>query len=335
MQGVQLAIDEVNARGGIKGRMLEAVIRDDRSQIQGSVVAFQELARDPAIAAIFGPALTGAAMAVRPIINENTIPQFSLNYGPGLVAKEFTYYYRMSPALDIGNGAVMRAAQKKLGDGQKLAILSATDAGGVEGAADAVQRAPNYKMTVVAQEKFQYGETDYTTQMTRIKASGATVLLSNTQGIATNAMIRAARQLGILEQLTIIGPSGLADAQSVELAGNLLNGVILWDYVCLDDTSNKKIPPFVEAYGKKFKGAISPAVFNGYDGTKIIAAGLEQVVDGDKPIDRKLLNAALNKTKYEGFASNYEFTTEWHNGPREEEVRLCTYKDGKRLPLTF
>lgn len=334
MQGIQIAIDEINAKGGIKGRKLEAVFRDDRSQIQGSVAAFQELAKDPAIAAVFGPALTGAAMAVRPIIDENALPQFSLNYGIGLVKNGFTYYYRMSPALDSGNTAILAAAQKKLGNGQKLAILSSTDAGGTEGAADGVLQAPKFGMTVVAQEKFQYGEADFTAQMTRIKASGATVLLSITQGIATNAAVRAARQLGILQKLTIVGPSGLADAQSVELAGNLLNGVILWDYVCIDDPSNPRIPPFVAAYKAKFKdGRVSPAVMNGYDAIKIIAAGLEKAVDGDKAIDRKALNAALNQTKYRGFYSLYEFTPAWHNGPQPDQIALCTYQDGKRLPF--
>lgn len=334
MQGIQIAIDEINAKGGIKGRKLEPVFRDDRTQIQGSVAAFQELAKNPEVAAIFGPALTGAAMAVRPIIDENTIPQFSLNYGIGLVKDGFKYYYRMSPSLDIGNTAILAAAQKKLGNGQKLAILSSTDAGGTEGAADAVAQAPKFGMTVVAQEKFQYGETDFTAQMTRIKASGATVLLAITQGIATNAAVRAARQLGILQKLTIIGVSGLADAQSVELAGNLLNGVILWDFVCIDDPSNPRIPPFLEAYKAKFKdGRVSPAVMNAYDAIKIIANGLEKVVDGDKPIDREKLNAALNQTKYQGFASVYDFTPAWHNGPQADQVALCTYQDGKRLPF--
>ena len=334
MQGIELAIDEINAKGGIKGRKLEAVFRDDRTQIQGSVAAFQELARDPTIAAIFGPALTGAAMAVRPIINENSIPQFSLNYGTGLVKEEFTYYYRMSPSLDTGNTALLAAAERKLGKGQKLAILASTDAGGQEGAADAAAQASKFNMTVVAQERFQYGETDFTSQLARIKASNATVLLAITQGIATNAAVRAARQLGILDKLLLIGPSGIADAQSVELAGNLLNGAVLWDYVCIDDPSNARILPFVEAYKAKFKSdRISPAVMNGYDAIKIIAAGLEQVVDGDKIIDRKALNAVLNKTKYQGFATLYEFDEKWHNGPRLEQVALCTFQDGKRLPF--
>jgi branched-chain amino acid transport system substrate-binding protein len=333
MQGIELAIAEINAAGGIKGRKLEAVFRDDRTQIQGSVLAFQELSRDPTIAAIFGPALTGAAMAVRPIITENTIPQFSLNYGIGLVKDGFKYYYRMSPALDIGNTAVLAAAQKRLGNGQKLAILASTDAGGTEGSADAAMQAPKFGMTVVADEKFQYGETDFTAQMTRIKASGATVMLAITQGIATNAAIRAARQLGILQKLLIVGVAGLADAQSVELAGNLLNGVVLWDYVCIDDPANPRIAPFVAAYKDKFKSdRVSGAVMNGYDSIKIIAAALEKVVDGDKPIDRVALNDALNKTKYQGFHTLYEFTPEWHNGPQADQVALCIYQDGKRVP---
>ncbi len=212
-EGATIAMDEINASGGIGGRKIEAVIRDDRTSIQPTVLAFQEIVRDPGVLAIIGPSSTGGSMAVRPIINESKIPELAFSYGPALTIENFQYFYRVGASLATGNEALLNAAKKARGEGQKLAVLSLTDAGGTEGAEDAAKRAPGFGMTVVASEKYKYGETDLTAQLARIKASGATVLLSLTQGGASNAMIRAVKQLGI-QGLLIIGPNGLADAQS-------------------------------------------------------------------------------------------------------------------------
>ena len=79
---------------------------------------------------------------------------------------------------------------------RELATLSISDAGGVEGATDAANRASQYGMTVAAQERYTVGDTDLTAQLTRIKASGATVLLSLTQGVSTNAVVRGCANSG-------------------------------------------------------------------------------------------------------------------------------------------
>jgi len=331
-EGALLAIEQINAAGGVKGRMLEAVVRDDRTQIQAAVTAFQELARDSSLVAIVGPTMSGQAMAARPIINQNTLPQLSVAYGPALVREDFTYFYRVGPGLDTGNQALLAGIQKRFGDGQKLAIISATDTGGVEGAEDAVKRAPDYGMTVVANEKYKYGDTDLTAQLTRIKASGANVLLSLTQGVLTNAMVRGIRQLGI-EGLTVIGPNGLADAQSASLAGDLLNGVVFWDYVCMDDPENEAVAKLRSDYEAKYSGKpLSPGAINGFDMVRIIAAGLEDAIEGEGAVDRKALNEQLTNLTFEGIGTTYEFTPEWHNGPRLDRIPLCVYQDGKRLP---
>lgn len=331
-EGALLAIEQINAAGGVDGRLLEGVVRDDRTQVQGAVIAFQELARDQALVAVIGPTMSGQAMAARPIINQNTLPELSVAYGPSLVKENFTYFYRVGPGLDTGNQALLAGIQKRFGDGQKLAIISATDAGGVEGAEDAAKRAGDYGMTVVASEKYKYGDTDLTAQLTRIKASGATVLLSLTQGVLTNAMVRGIRQLGI-ENLTVIGPNGLADAQSAALAGDLLNGVVFWDYVCMDDPNNAAVAKLRADYEAKYPGKpLSPGAVNGFDMVRIVAAGLKDVVADGKPVDRTALNDQLTNLTFEGIGTTYEFTPEWHNGPHLDRIPLCTYENGKRLP---
>jgi branched-chain amino acid transport system substrate-binding protein len=330
-EGALLAMEEINARGGVGGRRLEAVSRDDRTSIQPSVIAFQELVRDPAMLAIIGPSTSGAAMAVRQIVNDNAIPELSIAYGTALTVSNFKYYYRVGPSLETGNQALLTAIQKHRGEGQKLATLALADAGGSDGARDAVNRAPQYGITPVGSENYKYGDTDFTAQMTRIRGAGATALLSLTQGIATNAMIRAARQLG-MDQLMIVGPNGLADAQSQNLAGNLINGVVFWDYACLDDPTNKTLPVLKQSYEARFRKPLSNGVINGYDMMRMIGASLQSLADEGKPLTREGLNDKLTNLTFEGIATTYVFTPEWHNGPRLEQIPLCTYKDGARIP---
>jgi branched-chain amino acid transport system substrate-binding protein len=331
MEGALLAMEQINAKGGISGRKIEAVIRDDRTSIQPTVIALQEIVRDDDLLAMIGPSTSGAAMAIRGIINESKLPELTVAYGPALTRENFDYFYRVGPSLDMGNQALLNAVKKARGDGQKFATLSLSDAGGNEGSEDAVKRAPAFGMTAVANEKYKYGDTDLTAQLTRIKASGATALLSLTQGIATNAMIHAVKQLGI-KDLMIVGPNGLADGQSQALAGDLINGVVFWDYVCLDDPENKNVPALRTAYEERFKKPLSPGVVNGYDMMRMLGAAMQSLVDDKQPITRASLNGKLTHITFDGIGTQYAFTPDWHNGPRLDRIPLCTYQSGKRLP---
>jgi len=330
-EGAILAMEQINAKGGIGGRKLEAVLRDDRTSIQPTVIAFQELAQDPAVLAIIGPTTSGAGMAVRQIINDNKLPELSIAYGTALTQSNFKYYYRVGPSLETGNQSLLNAIQKHRGNGQKLATLALSEAGGTDGAKDAAMRAADYGMTVVASENYKYGDTDFTTQLTRIKAAGATALLSLTQGIATNAMIRAVKQLG-MENLMIVGPNGLADAQSQALAGDLINGVVFWDYACLDDADNKALPVLKSDYEARFKKPASNGMINGYDMMRMLGVSLQALAGENKPLTREALNEKLTQLKFAGIGSKYDFTPEWHNGPHLDEIPMCTYQSGKRLP---
>jgi branched-chain amino acid transport system substrate-binding protein len=332
-EGAILAMEEINARGGIGGRMIEAVSRDDRTSIQPTVIAFQELARDPDLLAIIGPSTSGAGMAVRQIINENKLPELSIAYGTALTRDNYTYFYRVGPSLETGNQALLTAIQKHRGDGQKLATLALSDAGGTDGARDAAARAPSFGMTVVDSESYKYGDADFTTQLTRIKASGATALLSLTQGIATNGMIRAVKQLG-MQDLMIVGPNGLADAQSQALAGDLINGVVFWDYACLDDAGNKNLPALKKSYQARFKKPLSNGVINGYDMMRMVGASLQSLADEKQTLTRAALNDRLSHLVFDGIATRYEFTPEWHNGPHLQQIPTCTYQNGTRIPWT-
>jgi ABC-type branched-subunit amino acid transport system substrate-binding protein len=128
-EGAILAMEEINAKGGIGGRKLEVVSRDDRTSIQPTVIAFQELSQDPDLIAIIGPTTSGAGMAVRQIINDNKLPELSIAYGTALTQSNFKYYYRVGPSLETGNQALLNAIQKHRGDGQKLATLALSAAG--------------------------------------------------------------------------------------------------------------------------------------------------------------------------------------------------------------
>jgi branched-chain amino acid transport system substrate-binding protein len=330
-EGAVLAMEQINAKGGIGGRKFEAVTRDDRTSIQPTVIAFQELVRDSDLLAIIGPTTSGAGMAVRQIINDNTLPELSIAYGTALTQSNFKYYYRVGPSLATGNQALLNAIQKHRGDGQKLATLALSDAGGSQGAQDAAARAASFGMTVVDSESYKYGDNDFTAQLTRIKASGATALLSLTQGIATNGMIRAVKQLG-MQDLMIVGPNGLADAQSQALAGDLINGVVFWDYACLDDPDNKNLPALKKDYQARFNKPLSNGAINGYDMMRMIGASLQSLVDEKKPLTREALNDKLTHLTFDGVGSKYEFTPEWHNGPHLDQIPMCSYQGGSRLP---
>jgi branched-chain amino acid transport system substrate-binding protein len=329
MQGAELATSIVNDEGGIKGRPLQLVIRDDKGEIQGTVTAFQELLRDKEIVAFIGPATSGAALAVRPIINQAKIPEFAAVSGSAVATKDFEYFYRVQPSNEIGLKALFRFARTKW-QSKSLGVLASTDAAGVEAAGDAVRFAPEYGLTLVANEKYQIGDTDLTPQLTKIKSAGADLLFIFTQGVSTNAVVRNMRQLD-MTNIHLIGPNGLADAQAMELAGPLLEGVAYYNFMCADEPKPGLQQQVAERYLARFKRALSPGAIGGFDSIMILRAGLEKVATENSQVDLAALNNTLNTLTVDSAGGVYKITPDWHNGPRADEIQICTVKGGKHI----
>ncbi len=226
-KGIDLAVEEINAKGGINGEKLELIAEDSKCDPKEAVNAISKLVNVDNIRFIIGGMCSSETLAAAPIAESNKvimISPVSTNYK---VSQAGDYIFRTvtSDALQ-GKKAAELAYQKGF---RKAAILYVTtnDYGpGLE----KVFREEFSKLggTVVISEGYAAGDTDFRTQLTKIKFANPDVLFTPSQMPGNALIVKQAKELGINCQ--IIGTETMQDADFVETAGNAADDVIFTSF---------------------------------------------------------------------------------------------------------
>lgn len=216
--GVEIAVDQINAAGGILGKKIELVVRDDGGDPTKSRTAAEELVEKEKVAFILGPTLSSPAMAIHPYLTERKIvnlgsPAASAATDPA----KFPYAFSTSPSdAFILNTIVSYAIDTlKL---KKIAVLSESTAFG-KGALTATQAAFAAKqVTPVAIEEYKAGDLDFSAQLKKVKAAGADGLIINA-GNSTDLVRFMKNLLSMGWDVPVFSNSNLADSAVLEGVG--------------------------------------------------------------------------------------------------------------------
>ncbi len=221
VQAKQLAVDEINAAGGINGRMLELIIEDSKCSAQDAITAYNKLTDVDGVKIILGTSCSGAMLGAAPLAEADGVVLFSgLATNPDIAdAGDYIFRTSMSDAqLGIDAGNVMWA------DGvRKLATISETTdyAEGVR--RTSVAQFEKRGGTVVAEERYGSDTTDFRTQLTKLIGESPDALLLAAQSEFTGGtIIKQVRELGFEGQIYAdIVPVG---ATALEIAGDAAAG---------------------------------------------------------------------------------------------------------------
>ena len=221
LQAKQMAVDEINAAGGINGRMLELIVEDSKCSAQDSITAFNKLTDVDGVKIILGTSCSGAMLGAAPLAEADGVVLFSgLATNPDIAnAGDYIFRTSMSDAqLGVDAGNVMWA------DGvRNLATISETTdyAEGVR--RTSVAQFEKRGGTVVAEERYGSDTTDFRTQLTKLIGENPDALLVAAQSEFTGGtIIKQVRELGFEGQIYAdIVPVG---ATALEIAGDAAAG---------------------------------------------------------------------------------------------------------------
>ncbi|MEW6275113.1 MAG: ABC transporter substrate-binding protein [Bacillota bacterium] len=198
-QGVDLAVEEINAAGGINGRMIKVIYRDDEADPTKSLNAVQELITKEKVVAIIGPVNTTCALAVQPFISQSKIP----NINGGCTGTELIdpqkYPYTFRTILnnrDQAEGMVNYAVNDR--GWKRVAIVRDTTALGVGGAADMKYFLSRLGLSPVAEVTYTVGEQDLTAQALALKEAKPDVALFWTLGVDGARLMKALQKIDYL-----------------------------------------------------------------------------------------------------------------------------------------
>ncbi len=308
--GVRLAAKEINASGGVLGKKIELVERDDEAKNERGVQIAQEFINKTKVDAAVGYINTGVALASQRFFQEAKIPVMN-NVATGtLITKQFekepeNYVFRNAAADYIQAPMIVEEAITRRGF-KKVAILADSTAYGDLGRKDLTAALAAKGITPVADEKFNIKDVDMTPQLLKAKEAGAEVILTYAIGPELAQIANGMSKLGWKKPM--IGSWTLSMANFIDTAGKNGDGATM-PQTFIQDPSTPKRKEFIAAYLKEFKpkkdridSPVSAA--QGYDSIFLLAAAMKQAGTTDGPKVREALEN-LN-AKVDGIVTVYD-----------------------------
>jgi branched-chain amino acid transport system substrate-binding protein len=336
--GVKLAVAEINKAGGVLGKQILLVERDDEAKNELGVQIAQELINKAQVVATVGYINTGVALASHRFYQEAEIPVMNNVATGSIVTKQFlppdhkaNYIFRNS-ANDSIQSAMIAETIKKAGY-QKIAIIADSTNYGQLGKADVEKALAERGLPKpVVVEKFNIGDTDMTAQALRAKEAGADVVITYAIGPELAQTVNAIVKLGW--KVPVLGSWTLSMASFIDAAGANSEGVLMPQTFIQAPTTPKR-KAFIEAYQTTYKVDRIPSPVSaaqGYDSMLILAAAIKQAGSTDgKKIREALENLG---TKVEGVVTTYDkpFSATDHEAITANIPVLGTVKGGRVVP---
>ena len=316
-QGFDLALSEINANP--LGRpTFRFIVEDDSSTVEGAVAAFERLIQQEGVSVILGPASSSATRAAFPVAQDNQVVAISPTSGAsGLSAiGDFVFRIPLTTAVVIPKG--IKATQAVLGFGQVATMYDETDLFSTD--RDQTLRATfaANDIEVLTTESFASGDTDFSTQLTRIKALNPEAIFVSALPPEKPVILIQKHELGLSVPFVV---SSLTDIE-VQAAGVAAEGTITFTgWLPTDDTSGNQA--FVENYRARFDTEPTAFAAFSYASVYILAAAVEKAPSTDSASIRVALADISNLDTVLG---QFSFDA---NGDAMYEPKVLIVNEGK------
>ncbi len=331
--GIRLAVQEINAIGGIHGRTIELIERDDQANNELGAKIATELTRMKVTASI-GIVNTGVGLASIDTYQQARIPlMIAVSTGPVLTrryappASPANFIFRVSPTLDLE--ARMLAADLKKRGISKVALLADDTPYGDSGTNAFAAAARQAAVELVTTQRFKIGDTDMTRQLKSARAAGAQAVVG--WGIGPELAQVARGMMSMAWRVPLMGSWTLSMRNFIDAAGSAGEGALL-PQTFIQDAGSAAKNSFLLAYRRHFNSDLIPSPMSaaqGYDGMHLLALALRQskTLDGDA-IRRALENL---ESRYQGVVTSYEkpFTSQDHDAISANMMVIARVSGGR------
>jgi branched-chain amino acid transport system substrate-binding protein len=338
-RGLQVAIDEINAKGGVLGRKLELLRRDDESIPAKGVIAARELYFKEKVAVLIGGLDSPVALAIVPIANENKLP-FMDPWAAGTPitkngAKD-NYVFRVSAVDELVDRAMLQYAQKTH-NARKPGMILVNNPWGESNEKGLTAALAEKRMNAAGIEKFEGNDVDVVPQLSRLKSAGTDVLFLVGNVGPSSQVVKSLDRMGWMPP--IVSHWGPAGGRFTELAGPSAKNVhFVQTYSFFGNQSpvGQKVLKALMAKYPDIKGAgdVTPAVgvANAYDAMMLSALAIQNAGSTD---GRKVRDGYYKIGRYEGLIKNYDkpFTPENHDALTENDYVWAQFIDNQILPV--
>jgi len=318
--GTELAINELNAKGGVLGKKFELITEDNQSKPgESKTIAIKLISRDKVIC-VLGEVASGRSLEAAPICQANKVPQISPSSTNPKVTEIGDYIFRVC-FIDPFQGTVMAKFAKDTLKAKNVAVL--TDVA----SAYSVGLATYFKETfvknggmIVMEQKYSGGDKDFKAQLTALKGVTPDAIFIPGYYTDVGLIARQARDLGLT--VPLFGGDGWESAKLVEIGGPAIDGAYFSTHFSPEEQS-PVIADFVAKFKKAYGESPDAMAALGYDSAMLLADAIKRCGTTDEP---KLRDALAATKEFPGISGS--ITIDKDRNATKPAV-ILQVKDGK------
>ena len=319
--GVELAVKEINAAGGILGKKIESVSNDTQSN-PGVAKGLTQKAVDNEVFAIFGPVFSGSIMVSMAESRRAEVPNWTGGEAASITQQGNPFIFRTSFTQET---AMPKVAKYIVTKSKNLAIMYVNNDFG-KGGLDSIKKALNGSPTKIAAEiSTEPGQVDWSAAVLRAKNSGADAVFVYTNEEESARALRELRKQGW--DKPIIGETTLTGQKVIELAGDAANGAVAHVGLTVD-APNPEMLKFKANFYREYKYISDHNGIKGYTGVYTLKSAIEKVGKLDrKAVAQAMHGIFISAAKQPGVLMDVSFD---NRGDLDRESFMVEVKNGKQ-----
>jgi branched-chain amino acid transport system substrate-binding protein len=340
-RGAEIAIDEINEQGGIKGHKLVLVARDDEHNPVRTVAQYRELVERENVVAMIGATNSASMLAVTPIVNDTlqvpvicpTTDATAITENDAKKEGRDNYLFRVG-MYGTGQANFMVDTMVKKFGYRKIGLLNWTGGWGVTGRTELLRRVKELDLTPVGDETFENSDTDMTPQLIKLRQAGAEAILN--YGLVREDTFLVQTKSKLSDTTPFVSAWAIAGPAFWKAAGPIAEGVLNSTTVTIDGPQTPQRLKFIEKYRARYNQGLEAPVFviGAYDAVYLYKFVMER--DGTDP---KAIRAGLeNVPTFNGLVKSFDrpvFTHDRHNSLSEEDMIMARWTNGAMLAVQF
>jgi branched-chain amino acid transport system substrate-binding protein len=290
-RGVELALLEANAAGGVKGKKLDVRVYDDQSKPEEAASAITRLITQDKVVLVLGEVASSNSLAMAPVAQDAKIPMISPSSTNPAVTKKGDYIFRVC-FIDPFQGFVMAKFAHEQKKFTRVAILQDVKSAYSMGLSEVFnEKFVGMGGTIVEKQSYSKGDTDFRAQLTTIKKAKPEGLYVPGYYNDVGVIARQARELGL--KVVMMGGDGWDSEKLFELGGSAVDGSFVSNHYSADDLS-PTVQGFISRFKEKYGAVPDSLAALGYDSAMVAIEAMKRAPDLSGPALRDAIAATQN-----------------------------------------
>ena len=286
--GIMMAVDEINAAGGVNGRRLKVMTEDDQSQPDQAANAVTKLISQNSVVAVLGEVASSSSIAAAPICQSNKVPMITPASTNADVTKKGDYIFRMCYTDDYQGQSIARYLVQQLGTKSAAVLIDVKSDYSTGLARFFEEEFTKLGGRITGRQSYAKGDSDFRAQLTALRGGNPQVLFIPGYYTDIGQIAIQARDLGM--NMPLVGGDGWESPKLVEIGGKALEGAFYSNHYHADDPA-PAVRDFVQKYQQRYNARPDAIAALGYDAARVLADAIRRAGRVDGPSIRDAIAA--------------------------------------------